>query len=357
MDNKKIVCCLLLLSFQAFCMLIVPSKNDSKQIRRLADASEKIAPLHWKKSDALNRQFCFNSNRYDIPTITIMSELDYKSNIQFISTCKYLYKEYGHGENSKFLFTHYVNSIDYKRVINCFDNAQDFYKIIETDNILRQHIMILAANPICLQYFLKQGLSPNNKSDDGEPLIYCFIGAESAIPLKILLSDHRTDPNMQNKYGDTALMLAACCNDIEKLKILLADHRVDANIQDKNGNTALMRAVSCDSIEALKRLLEDHRVDSNIQDKDGNTAIMIAAHYNRIEALKILFAHNKVKMGNTFYRLKSTGYLAEKLEIIQLLSEHTSLYEKCMPHVINVGAVTIAVMLLMGCEQFVKKIA
>ena len=319
MNKKKIGWCFLFLSFSNFCMV----KTDSKQITKLADISEKIIPLHWKKSDESNRQFCFNSNRYDIPTITIMSELDYKSNIQFISTCKYLYKEYAHGGNSKFLFTHYVNSVDYKRVVNCFDNTQNFYEIIEKDNILREHIMILAANPICLQYFLNQGFSPNSRSDDGEPLIYCFIGAESAIPLKILLSDHRTDPNMHNKYGDTALMLAACCNDVEKLKILLADYRVDADMQDKDGNTAIKRANACKNAESFQ----------------------------------ILLAHNKAKLSVLPRWFTRAAYpLAKGSQMVLFLSAETFLYRENAPRVIKIGATaTIAIALLLGWNQFSKK--
>ena len=95
-----------------------------------------------------------------------------------------------------------------------------------------------------------------------------------------LLLASGTDPNLQDKYGDTALMIASIQGHVEVLKLLLAVE-ADPNLQDNMGWTALIRASAVGHVEAVKLLLAVG-ADLNLQSKKGKTALMFAAYEGSI---------------------------------------------------------------------------
>ena len=74
--------------------------------------------------------------------------------------------------------------------------------------------------------------------------------------------DSDSDLNVQDKYGFTPLIHAAC-------------------------NTTLIYAIKSNTIEIVKLLLE-YGADVNKQDKYGNTALILAAYKNNREIVEIL---------------------------------------------------------------------
>ncbi|KAJ5111466.1 hypothetical protein N7532_002001 [Penicillium argentinense] len=64
---------------------------------------------------------------------------------------------------------------------------------------------------------------------------------------RALLKDERTDPNLQDKFGDTALMTAVTLRP-DMIPVLLSGNRVDPRVSNTQGATALSRA----SQKALK---------------------------------------------------------------------------------------------------------
>ena len=61
--------------------------------------------------------------------------------------------------------------------------------------------------------------------------------------VEILLQNEKTDPNIQDNSGNTALFIAAKEGNKEIIKILLLDKRVIVNMPDENVNTPLDHAI------------------------------------------------------------------------------------------------------------------
>ena len=88
--------------------------------------------------------------------------------------------------------------------------------------------------------FLLNGADVNAYDDDSDNVlinaaIYASVGC-----MRLLLQ-HKADPNLANKYGQTPLML--CTNDMDKMK-LLVDYGANINDTAKSGNTVLLIACS-----------------------------------------------------------------------------------------------------------------
>ena len=87
---------------------------------------------------------------------------------------------------------------------------------------------------------LYKGANPNAYDDDSDNvLIYAAIYA-AADCMKLLLQ-HKADPNLKNKYGQTPLML--CTHELSKMKLLL-HYGADVNAKSNSENTALFIACS-----------------------------------------------------------------------------------------------------------------
>jgi len=64
-----------------------------------------------------------------------------------------------------------------------------------------------------------------------------------------------SDINAKDKYGQTALMVAAENGNVDTIKLLL-DHNADVNAIRNNGKTALVIAAGKSSVEIVKLLLD-----------------------------------------------------------------------------------------------------
>jgi ankyrin repeat protein len=101
------------------------------------------------------------------------------------------------------------------------------------------------------------------------------------------------DVNAQGeKYGRTALHLAAMNGHLEIVKLLL-EHGADVNAKTKEGYgyTALHSAASNGHLEIVKLLLE-HGADVNAKTKYGGyTALHSATMNGHLEIVKLLLEH------------------------------------------------------------------
>jgi ankyrin repeat protein len=106
--------------------------------------------------------------------------------------------------------------------------------------------------------------------------------------VRILLLDHRTDPNLQATRGQFALMTASYYGHTNVVRLLL-DNGADPNLQRYDGDTALMVASRYDRIDTVRELLE-HGADPDLQDTDGWTALMDASERYHTSVVELLEA-------------------------------------------------------------------
>ena len=104
--------------------------------------------------------------------------------------------------------------------------------------------------------------------------------------VELLLADSRIRLNDQNRWGETALFMAACWGDTSIVKILL-DNNADPEVKCRESGTALLQAVCRGHIEVV-RLLFEHEVDWMIKDKYDRTIIHYAAESANQEILRLI---------------------------------------------------------------------
>ncbi|KAH6908094.1 ankyrin repeat-containing domain protein [Coprinopsis sp. MPI-PUGE-AT-0042] len=89
-----------------------------------------------------------------------------------------------------------------------------------------------------------------------------------------LISLFRHDIHERTRAGRTALILAACQDDLDTVQEILALKGVDVNAQDNEGYTALMSAAHNGCLQAVGRLVETPSVDVNLRGNEGQTALL-----------------------------------------------------------------------------------
>ncbi len=155
---------------------------------------------------------------------------------------------------------------------------------------------------------LERGANINDQENDNRyTALMAAVSFEKGDCIKSLL-EHGANPNLQNKTGDTALMIAVKENKLEMVRILLENAKdIDADVEDKDGQTALTILMSAvyyekgDCIESLLKLhnvynekgaciqsLLKHGANPNLKNKIGETALMIAVKENNLEMVRIL---------------------------------------------------------------------
>jgi len=141
--------------------------------------------------------------------------------------------------------------------------------------------------------------------------------------VELLLEKEKIDLNLANRYGCTALMIAVSQGQTKVVELLLKNKTINLNLADKNGCTALIFAVSQGQTKVVELLLENQTIDLNLRNKGGSTALMLAANRSDVKMVEYLIkkgADPEIKDSNGH----STSYYADgenKDEIIKLLSQ------------------------------------
>ena len=145
-----------------------------------------------------------------------------------------------------------------------------------------------------------------------------------------LLLDHGANPNSQDKYGDTPLILAVAYGDMSEestdILRLLLDHGADVNVQDNDGNTALMTAMTEERGAEIVKLLLDHGADPNVHE-DGDTTPLIYATWIDNEIVRLLLVDHGADPnaqdadGKTALIHVCKGWGADA-EVVKLLFDH-----------------------------------
>ncbi len=119
-----------------------------------------------------------------------------------------------------------------------------------------------------------------------------------------LLLEHNADPNLQNKFGDTALH-AASYHGTEIVELLLK-HNADPNLQNYYyGETALHDASFYSNTGVVELLLE-YDAEPNLQNKRGTTALQVMYIYPLLlDPFRLVFINKTITQAvylSTFYK-------------------------------------------------------
>jgi len=106
------------------------------------------------------------------------------------------------------------------------------------------------------------------------PLMMAIL-TNNPIIVKDLL-DTKANPEITDKAGKTALMLAVENNAAIEIISTLLNAKANPNIKDKSGKTALMLAVEKNSSIEIVKFLIDHGARTDMGDKNGKTALDFA---------------------------------------------------------------------------------
>lgn len=131
---------------------------------------------------------------------------------------------------------------------------------------------------------LKEGITPNIILDNGDtPLTYAFRSDSWAV-VKVLLKTPGININMENRHGETPLMMAVFKGRNDEFEQLL---KAGAEVNKAKGWTPLHYAATEARIDLMKRLI-DLGANVNAQTKAGVTPLDMAARRPNREAVMVL---------------------------------------------------------------------
>ncbi|MGI6394850.1 MAG: ankyrin repeat domain-containing protein [bacterium] len=168
---------------------------------------------------------------------------------------------------------------------------------------------------------LRQGMSPDYKNENGEPMILVAIKNNNRMMLKLLL-EFNADVNFKNSKGHTIFMLCLANGKLELAKELLKYGAVaDFNYKYSEGKTAMMVAILSKDRRFMTSIAK-FRQNFNIRDDYGNTALMYAAGMGLSDLVKLFLEKGadksiKRKDGRTaadIARARGYTYIAKMLE-------------------------------------------
>jgi ankyrin repeat protein len=161
--------------------------------------------------------------------------------------------------------------VDY---INTFGKTL-FYRALSLDNVYE------------IKTMLKTGFSPNTYSweKNDPPLVYAL--QQEAFKSALTLASHPDlDPELQNKVGENALMLAALKKQGDIVDLLLKK----GAIVNKNGWGPLHYAATSGDTNIIKALLKAGAF-INALAPNQNTPLMMAVLFGGEKAVKLLLSH------------------------------------------------------------------
>ena len=151
-----------------------------------------------------------------------------------------------------------------------------------------------------------------------------------------LLSNNKLNVDAKNEFGTTALMAASRMGHADLVKLLLEEYEANPNIENFYGRTALMLS-DYSSLDTIKTLLSNG-ADVHVKNKCcGSTTLMLVAgsYNNYIDVTKLLISYgadvndkdNEGKTAIDYAQEAADGFewetLPDKEEIIQLLQKNT----------------------------------
>jgi ankyrin repeat protein len=151
---------------------------------------------------------------------------------------------------------------------------------------LYEDFLIAVANDRAadVRAMLQRGMDPNTVDSSGEPALVIAARAGNTATVDVLLAG-RANVNERNRYGDTALMIAALNGRFDIVKKL----RARGAELDGAGWTALIYAAT-GGHDAIVGYLLAEGAKINAESPNGTTALMMAVREGRFTTAELLVA-------------------------------------------------------------------
>ncbi|MGP1437666.1 MAG: ankyrin repeat domain-containing protein [Treponema sp.] len=136
-----------------------------------------------------------------------------------------------------------------------------------------------------VKLFIKAGFSASDLDDLGTPVLSLAVRERHIEMVKALIKEGALLDAASKDRNYTALMDAAQIGEVEIAKILL-EHKANPNIQSKDGQTALILAVGRQDVGIIEMLLKNHS-DYQLKDSMGMSSLDYANLFRNEEILKL----------------------------------------------------------------------
>ncbi|MGP1415531.1 MAG: ankyrin repeat domain-containing protein [Treponema sp.] len=136
-----------------------------------------------------------------------------------------------------------------------------------------------------VKLFIKAGFSASDLDELGTPVLSLAVRERHIDMVKTLIKEGASLDAASKDRNYTALMDAAQIGEVNIAKVLL-EHKANPNIQSKDGQTALILAVGRQDVEIIDMLLKNNS-DYNLKDSMGMSSLDYANLFRNEEILKL----------------------------------------------------------------------
>ena len=127
-----------------------------------------------------------------------------------------------------------------------------------------------------------------------------------------LIEEENVDPNAEDLNGTTSIHIAAKQSDATTLLFFLSlnfNKMININVQDKFGETPLMIATSHGCEEVVRILLALPNLDVNMADMAGRTPLMMACYPGGETIVSMLLSHEHIQFNKADFYEKETALM------------------------------------------------
>ena len=186
---------------------------------------------------------------------------------------------------------------------------EDFFNAIRNDEVK------------VISSLFERGFDPNTVNLNGEPAILNSLKLGSFKSFELIAKQPKTNLNVRNTHGESALMLVCLKGDLELAKMLI---KRDADINHP-GWTSLHYAATGGHTAIIQLLLEESAyIDT--ESPNGTTPLMMAARYGNAKAVQLLINEGadlqlKNQLGLTALDFAIQGQRPDAIQLLQSVSK------------------------------------